>query len=88
MDRLNSKQKLQVQAKIISFDFSSFDSRLSVAVCNHHKSFHGRDFKVLAQVAPFIFWDVFLPAEKAIWMKLSEVKHTITLFYDLITMII
>ena len=42
-------------------DISSFESHLSIAVCHHQKLFHGRDFKILAQVAPFIFWDVLLP---------------------------
>ena len=74
MGRLSSQEKLHIQAKIIAFDFSSFESRLSIALCQHHKSFHGRDFKILAQVAPFIFWDVLSPMEKAVWMKLSEVK--------------
>ena len=74
MDRLNSKQKLQVQAKIISFDISSFDSRLSVAVCNHHKSFSWKRFQSSSSSCPIHFlgclfacWKGYL--DEAVWGK-------------------
>ena len=72
------QQKVEIQAKIIAFDFSCFESHLSTSLCYHHKSFHGRDFKVLAQVAPFIFWDVLSPVERSLWTKLSEVLQSYT----------
>ena len=42
-------------------------------VCNHHRSFHGRDFKILAQVCLFIFWNHLLPTEKPVWLSLCKV---------------
>ena len=73
MGRLSVQEKMQIQAKLTAFDFLCFESRLSTSICKHHKSFHGRDFKILAQVAPFILWDLLLPQEKMIWTNLSKV---------------
>ena len=73
MERLTPEQKQEVKAKITAFEFSGFDKKLSTSLCQYHQSFNGHDFKVLAQVALFILWDVLLPQEKAVWLNLSKV---------------
>ena len=49
MDRLTSREKQEVKAKIAAFDFAGFDKQLSTSLCQHYQSFNGHDFKVLAQ---------------------------------------
>ena len=73
MTRLTASQKREVKAKLRGFDFSPFPCSLSPGVCNHYLSFHGRDFKILAQVGLFIFWDHLLPTEKPVWLSLCKV---------------
>lgn len=41
----------------------------------HHKSAHGKDFKVLAQIALFVLWEHFENQEKQMWLSLCKV-HT------------
>ena len=73
MNRLTTKEKQEIKARLVAFDFAGFDKKLSTSICQHYQSFNGHDFKVLAQIAMFILWDVLQPDEKVVWLNLSKV---------------
>lgn len=73
MNRLKPTEKEEIRAKIISFPKSGFVSNLSPALCKVYGSFHGRDFKLLAQMCLFILWNYLTDAERKVWLALSEV---------------
>ena len=73
MSRLTPKQRSEVQALVASFNFSGFRVKINTNLCNHFRSFVGRDFKALAQCALFVFRDYFSPEEKRVWLALSKV---------------
>ena len=81
MNRLTASQKCEVQSKIRGFDFTPFQYSLSPGVCHHYLSFHGRDFKILAQVCLFTLWDHLLPAEKQVWLSLCKVHSPRWILY-------
>ena len=70
MGRLTSAQKEGIQAKI---DFSGFEAKLGYNLCRHFRSFVGRDFKALAQIALFLLTPYMKPEEKILWLSLSKV---------------
>lgn len=39
----------------------------------YYQSFHGKDFKALAQIAPFVLWDELNDDQKSVWLSLSKV---------------
>ena len=39
----------------------------------YYGSFQGRDYKLLAQIAPFRLWDYLDPLQKDVWLTLSKV---------------
>lgn len=84
MTRLAASQKREVKAKLREFDFSPFPRSLSPGVCNHYLSFHGRDFKILAQVCLFVFWDHHLPAEKPVWLSLCQANNYVRICSNLL----
>mgnify|MGYP001549211024 CR=1 FL=1 len=51
-------QKKNIYAFIETFDFSSFGRRLLGNFVKHHKSFVGRDFKLMIQFIPIVFYFV------------------------------
>ena len=73
MGRLTSAQKVEIQAKIKSFDFSGFEAKLGYNLCRHFRSFVGRDFKALAQIVLFLLTPYMKPEEKILWLLLSKV---------------
>ena len=73
MLRLTSKQRSEVQAVVSAFNFSGFSVKINTSLCNHFRSFVGRDFKALAQCALFIFRNYFTSEEKRVWLALSKV---------------
>ena len=73
MSRLSPKQRSEVQALLSSFQFSGFRVRINTSLCNNFRSFVGRDFKVLAQCALFLFKDYFSVEVKRVWIHLSKV---------------
>ena len=73
MSRLSPKQRSEVQALVSSFNFSGFRVKINTSLCNHFRSFVGRDFKALAQCALFLFKDYFSDDEKRVWIALSKV---------------
>ena len=73
MGRLNTTQKEEVQARVESFDFSGFDTKLSYSLCRHFRSFVGRDFKAIAQCGLFLLGPYMSPNEMIVWLSLSKV---------------
>ena len=74
MDQLSPAQKLEISTRIEAFSFSGFSSRLSPKICRHYKSYHGRDFKLFAQMALFIVWEYLDEVQKRVWLTLSNVS--------------
>lgn len=72
--RLSAKEKGEIQAILLAFNFSGFKVKLGVKMFKHHKSFVGRDFKALAQCAVHIFRNYFTSQEKDVWIALSKVR--------------
>eukprot|EP00731_Ephydatia_muelleri_P013887 Em0007g1197a len=54
MPRLSKAQKKELLAWICAFNLSGFQDKVHGNVCNHFKSFVGRDFKAWAQMAILI----------------------------------
>ena len=74
MSKMSPGKKEEISARILVFDFSGFMMKLSSKVCRHFRSFVGRDFKLLAQVAAlFIFGPYLSPDEVEVWLALSKV---------------
>ena len=45
MSRLTTSQKVKLQARLSSFDFTGLDYKLTYNITRHFRSFVGRDFK-------------------------------------------
>ena len=73
MDQLSPAQKKQFAARVGEFNTSGFASKLSTNICKHYKSFHGRDFKIFAQMAIFIVWEYLDEVQQKVWLVLSNV---------------
>ena len=74
MGRLTSAQKVDIQARLLTFDYSGLDYRLSYNLIRHFRSFVGTDFKALAQVSLFLLGVYMSPQEKNVWPALSKVS--------------
>ena len=74
MGRLMTAQKEELQARLLSFDFSGLDYKLSYNLIRHFRSFVGRDFKAVAQIALFLLGPFMTPEEKKVWLSLSKVS--------------
>ena len=75
MERLSDREK-EVASKLTAFSWSGLPSTLSPeALCHHHKSLIGRDYKLVAQVALYILWDHLTGPEKEVWKALSKVGY-------------
>jgi len=46
--------------------------------CRYYQSFFGKDFKALAQVAPFVLWEELNDDDKSLWLSLSKVRKVAT----------
>ena len=75
MQRLSSGEKEQIEARIYSLDYSGMDYRLSYSIVRHFKSYVGRDYKALAQLALYILTPYMTPSETVIWLALSKVSY-------------
>ena len=73
MERLSSEQKNEVSANIDCFPRSGLNISISGSMTRYHQSCVGRDFKSLAQIAPFVLWRYLSVNEKKIWLYLSKV---------------
>lgn len=72
MAKLNTDRKEKFKALISAFDYSGFDCRIVGNICYHYRSFVGRDYKALAQMAPFIVTHFVTKDEMRIWLCLSK----------------
>lgn len=76
MASLNEQQKEEIKARIAAFSFSGFKAKLSSDICRYVGSLVGRDFKAVAQVAPFILAPYMKENEKKVWLSLSKVNYS------------
>ena len=79
MDRLTPTQKDEVCASIDHFPRSGLTIHITGSMTRYHQSCVGRDFKALAQIAPFILWWYLSIAEREIWLYLSKVKKNVVI---------
>ena len=88
MSKLSPQKKDEIRSRIASFSFSGFKSKLASDICRYHTgSLVGQDFKIVAQIAPFILLPYVEDKEKPIWLDLSKVHCTEKLpFYSYITL--
>ena len=75
MQKLSANEKKIIAAKISDFPTSGRNLSLSGGITRYHQSCVGRDFKALAEMAPFVLWDNLDTQEKNIWLLLSEVRY-------------
>ena len=74
MASLNEWQKGEIRARIAAFLFSGFKVKLSSDICRYVGSLVGRDFKAVAQMAPFVLTPYMDDNEKKVWLSLSKVS--------------
>jgi len=75
MKALSPSQKKEFLARILSFNHSGFTARLTSNVTRYSQSFVGRDFKLWAQMAPFILKPYLTAGELELWIALSDVRY-------------
>ena len=75
MRRLTHSQKNDLDARLLTFDFSGLEFKLSYNTVRHFRSFVGRDFKALAQISLFLLGVYMTQEEKVIWLALSKVNY-------------
>ena len=75
MGRLTRSQKNDLDARLLTFDFSGLELKLSYNIVRHFRSFVGRDFKALAQISLFLLGVYMTQEEKVIWLTLSKVNY-------------
>ncbi len=73
MMKITPEAKKIIAAKITAFPKSGRTSSLSGGITRYYQSCVGRDFKALAEMAPFILWEHLTDIERKIWVLLSEV---------------
>lgn len=64
ISRMTATQKEELHARLSSFDFTGLNYRLSYNITRYFRSFVGRDFKTLAQIALFLLGPFMTPEEK------------------------
>ena len=74
MARLSARQKMEIGARIKALSFLGFKSKLTSDMCHYVGSLVGCDFKMVAQVAPFVLAPYFDVNEKEVWLSLSKVR--------------
>ena len=77
MSKLSPNKKNEIRSRIASFSFSGFKFKLASEICRYTGSLVGRDFKVIAQMAPFILLPYVEDKEKPVWLALSKVCSTL-----------
>ena len=73
MSKLTVQQKNEVRARIASFPSSGLQYKVTSDICRYTGSLVGRDFKSIAQMAPFILMPHVDEKEKPVWLALSKV---------------
>ena len=75
MQACSESQKREILALVSAFNYSGFSGRLASNVTRFSNSFVGRDFKVWAQMAPFILKRYLSKSQLELWVALSEVHY-------------
>lgn len=73
MEHKSARQKKEIMARIRAFSHCGLSCKLSGNI-SYFKSFVGRDFKAIMQIALFIFEPYFNQAGKECWILLSKVN--------------
>ena len=73
MNRVSANDKREIAGRITCFPKSGMPTSLSGGITRYHGSCVGRDFKALAQMAPFVLWNYLEENERMIWLNLSKV---------------
>lgn len=71
--QLSQQQRAELSARISAFQTSGHIGKISTDVAKHYKSFVGRDFKALAQMALFVLSPYLSAAELEVWIAVSKV---------------
>lgn len=76
VSRIGQSEKWKLQAEVASFNWAAYPRSLSGRVlANYYGSMVGRDYKLIAQVAPFIFNNFCTSKELSILIILSELTN-------------
>ena len=75
MKKVSTNDKREIAARIACFPTSGLQTKLSGGITRYHGSGIGRDFKALAQMAPFVLWN-YLDNKEKMWLYLSNVTVT------------
>ena len=73
MNALSPSQKKEILARISSFNYSGFSGCLTSNVTCYSQSSVGRNFKIWAQMAPFILHPYISTDNLELWIALSDV---------------
>ena len=73
MDHKTAREKKEIMARIKAFSPCGFSCRLSSNI-SYFKSFVGKDFKALMQMALFVLPLYFKESEKKCWFLLAKVS--------------
>ena len=76
MKSFSPRQKQEILAQILSFNHSGFVTRLTSNVTRYSQSFVGRDFKLWAQMAPFILKPYLTAGDLELWIALSDLCYS------------
>ncbi|XP_070573817.1 uncharacterized protein [Ptychodera flava] len=72
-EMIGATDKVEIEHKLKAFDWTAFKRTLSPSFVYKHQSYVGRDFKLWAQVAPFILASNVPPGHLQLWHLISEV---------------
>ena len=74
MSTLSKNHKTELSAVIDLLDYSGINGRMSSNVKTYSQSFVGRNFKVWAQIAPFVLQPSVDQQQLNLWISLSKVS--------------
>ena len=67
------KEKKEILARIRSFSYSGFSTRITSNICYHYKSFVGRDYRSWMQMVIFIVPSYLSEMGLKCWLQLAKV---------------
>lgn len=70
----SSAEKKEILARINAFTYCGFSCRITGNIAYYYKSFVGRDFKAMMQLALFVFQPYFSDSTQKCWFLLSKVS--------------
>ena len=81
ISKLTVQQKDEVSARVSTFPSSGLKYKVKSNICRYVGSLVGRDFKSIAQMAPFVLMPYVHEMEKPVWLALSKVQVFSSLNY-------